>query len=516
MSKQWDTIVIGSGVGGLSAAAYLVKAGLNVLVLEKNPHAGGTAYVYKRKGFTFPMGPLGFSTLSLVSKTLSDLKQGDDLNFSRVHYCLRAFDLAAPLSLPFEHIQKKLAGIFTDDARGIRRFFDYMANIISAMRSPNERQNGFMLEQTRRISARAYIESLITDWKLRRILGSLGTQEPYSSIPLLAAMWNLMANEGIWYPQGGMGSFCNRLVRAVTESAQHSGGFAKIRLGVPVKQIRTKHRMALGVTLWDGTTIEAKNIISNADYRATFLKLMQPDSVPARWHNALAHTKQTGSILQVCLGVEKSKVDLSAFSEASRLIYRRRGSLFNETQEPDWSAGEVDPQVLAGQELEISLLSREDPMLAPQGGSVIVIRTEADHSHFMKYRPAEGRRMPQYRDYKTRLAKALVHETTNLLPGLEEAIQVMDVATPLTFQDQGGRSQGAVAGWSWDYEDNSDYRPLELIQTPIRGLYMVGYQAYSALFMGGIPTALASGQRAAELLLEGAGPLEEVRIPATA
>ncbi|UCD87213.1 MAG: hypothetical protein JSV01_05485 [Desulfobacterales bacterium] len=89
----------------------------------------------------------------------------------------------------------------------------------------------------------------------------------------------------------------------------------------------------------------------------------------------------------------------------------------------------------------------------------------------------------------------------------------MDVATPLTFEDQGGRSQGAVAGWSWDYQDNRDYRPLELIRTPIRGLYMVGYQAYWALFMGGIPTALESGQRVAELLLGGAGPLEEVRIP---
>ena len=91
----------------------------------------------------------------------------------------------------------------------------------------------------------------------------------------------------------------------------------------------------------------------------------------------------------------------------------------------------------------------------------------------------------------------------------------MDTATPLTFEDQGGRSQGAVAGWSWDYEDTSDYTPLELIQTPVRRLYMCGYQAYSALFMGGVPTAMESGRKAADAVLNEASPREEIRIPGT-
>lgn len=512
MSESWDTIVVGAGVGGLSAAAHLVRAGQRVLVLEKNPHAGGTAFVFTRKGFTFPMGPLGFSSPGVVRNALSYLKQDKGLGFSRVHYQMTAFDLTVSLSAPFDHIQEELSGIFPSEAEAIKTFFHDMANIISGIRSPNQRENGSMPEQTRGISAREYIESLITDWRLRRILGSLGTREPYSSVPLLAAMWDLMGNEGIWYPKGGMGAFCNRLVRAVTGSDQHCGALAEIRLGVPVKQIRVKNGRTEGVTLGDGTTIEARNIISNADYKATFLNLVDPKSMPERWVRAVARAKQAGSVFQVCLGVETSKLDASAFSQGSRLVYRR-GSHLGDVQEPDWSASEVDPHVLAGQELEISLLTREDPMLAPPNGSVVVIRTEADHTHFMKYRPTMGRRISSYKEYKTRLAKGLIHEISRLLPGLEQAIQVMDVATPLTFEDQGGRSQGAVAGWSWDYEDNRDYRPMELIQTQIRGLYMVGYQAYSALFMGGIPTAIESGRRVAELLLEGAGPLEEIGIP---
>jgi phytoene dehydrogenase-like protein len=89
----------------------------------------------------------------------------------------------------------------------------------------------------------------------------------------------------------------------------------------------------------------------------------------------------------------------------------------------------------------------------------------------------------------------------------------MDVATPLTFEDQGGRSGGAVAGWSWDFQDFQDSSPRELIRTPVRGLYMAGYQAYSALFLGGIPTAMESGKRAADTVLSHADPVAKLLIP---
>ncbi len=108
MPEKWDAIVIGAGVGGLTAAAHLVKAGLNILVLDRNPHPGGTAYVYHRRGFTFPMGPLGFSHPILVQNTLKDLGVGDDLKFSRVHYRIRAFGLDLSLSLPFSDMVKEL------------------------------------------------------------------------------------------------------------------------------------------------------------------------------------------------------------------------------------------------------------------------------------------------------------------------------------------------------------------------------------------------------------------------
>ena len=513
MPKPWDAIIVGAGVGGLSAAARLKKAGLRVLVLEKKLHPGGTANVFSRKGFTFPMGPLGFSSPDLVRKTLTSLGQGDGLDFCRVHYQVRAFDVNASLSLSFSQMTEEMAQLFPEDGAGIERFFHDVDSLLTAMESPDQKENRKLLEKATKTSAYSYLSRFIRDWRLRRILGSLGTRKAYTGLPLLAAMWRLMARDGIWYPRQGMQSFCQRLAKAATTPVQGDRCLVEMRLGTAAKEIRIQDQTVSGVTLSDGTNIQAGAVISNADFKTTFMRLIRREALPQGWYREVRGSKQAGSILQVSLGVDCDKVDLSAFSKASRLIYRGKSGHSGETRDgPDWRALEVDPYALAGQELEVSLWSHEDPTLAPPGGAVIVLRTEAEHRHFEKYRSGPGHRNPSYSEYKMRLGRALVRETTNLIPDLEQAIAVMDVATPLTYEERGGRSEGAAAGWSWDYEDNPDYQSVEFIRTPIHGLYMAGYQAYSALFMGGVPMAVASGLGAAEALLEGAGP-HVVKLP---
>jgi all-trans-retinol 13,14-reductase len=283
-------------------------------------------------------------------------------------------------------------------------------------------------------------------------------------------------------------------------------------LNKDVAKIRVEKGRALGVILRDGTEIDASSVISNADYKTAFLKLISPEVIPLEWYEAVSNARQTGSIFQVCLGVDTSKLSLSAFKEASRLIYKRSQGNFKE-KNLSWSATEIDPEVLASQELEVSLWGWNERIFPPEEKAVIVIRAEADYNHFAKYRSGWKQRSPKYQEYKTRLAQALIWEIDHFIPGLEKAILVMDVATPLTFEDQGGRSGGAVAGWSWDYEDFRDDQPKELIGTPIKGLYMAGYQAFSALFMGGLPTAMESGKRAAKAVLQGMGPVEKILIP---
>jgi phytoene dehydrogenase-like protein len=504
MSEKWETIVVGAGIGGLTAAAKLVQSGQKVLVLDKNPHPGGTASLYHRKGFAFPMGPLGFSNPDLVQKILKNLGIESQLRLRRVHYRLRTLDLDIPLSLPFSGMVNELGRIFPSDRKGIKSFFACMEEISSARKISAADTDQPRMPDDSAISASAYLQGLIGDPILRRILGSIGTREPYTGLPLLAAMWNLIARQGIWYPAAGIQLLAEGLVEALSRDdvSQRDGGHGEIRLNKEVAEIKVKDGRVIGVLLKDGSHLDSDAIISNADYKNTFLRLLKPNVVPREWQHAVSRARQTASLFQVCLGIDAQKLDLSAFKEAERMIYRKGsgdGGL-------NWEAPEIDPQELASQELEVSLWGAGQKI-------VVVIRLEADYRHFARFRSVTTRRIPEYQEYKTRLSRALIHEIGSLVPGLEQAICVMDIATPLTFEDQGSRSEGAVAGWSWDYEDLGNDQPGELIRTPFTGLFMAGYQAFSALFEGGVPTAMESGIRAAQAVLDGAGPIETIKIP---
>ncbi|MCX8160574.1 MAG: hypothetical protein N3G18_06555, partial [Candidatus Saccharicenans sp.] len=85
--------------------------------------------------------------------------------------------------------------------------------------------------------------------------------------------------------------------------------------------------------------------------------------------------------------------------------------------------------------------------------------------------------------------------------GLSEAIELMEVATPLTYQDWGHRYRGSIAGWSWSGEWTQSFERKLLVETPVRNLLMVGIYAASELFMGGVPTALRTAELVSHLIL---------------
>jgi all-trans-retinol 13,14-reductase len=518
-SERWDVVVVGAGMGGLTAATGLAAAGRRVLVVERRPHPGGTAYTYRRGDYRFPMGPLGFSSTGLVGAALEGLGAGP-LETRRVHYRVRAAGVDVRISQPLVALCADLTRLFPGDAVGVRAFFD------EAGRVAGELGAGRGAGRAATTPAGDVLRELVGDARLRNLLGSLGTRPPYSSMALIAAMWHLMTDEGIRHPRAGMAALCDRLVVAL----EAAGG--EVRLRSDVAAIVVENGRVAGVELRDGTRIEAAAVVSNADFKRTFGELVDGAAVDARFARAVAAAPQTGSLVQVCLGIEAADADLSAFADASRIIYRRDDGVSGRAADAraedapgdrpapfvDWSVPRVDPRALAGEELELALLSADDPTLAPPGGAVIVIRVHADHAHFSRLRPAAGRRTSDYAAYKRSLADALIEEAGRLVAGLRGAARVVDVATPLTFEELGGRSQGAVAGWSWSWSDAGEQEGVvrELVRTPVRGLYMAGYQALSTLFLGGVPTAVHSGARAADCVLRAAGPDRHVRLPGVA
>jgi phytoene dehydrogenase-like protein len=505
-TMKYDVIVIGSGIGGMSCAAKLAKEGKKVLLLEKNPHVGGTSYIFYRDGYGFPMGPMSFSFPHRVSNFLKDLGTKKKIDFERNHFQIVTpyFDIV--YSLPFEEFNNELKMAFPEEKKtGI--FLSKLAEIIDSTEGISSWHPDYLLG----VRKKAVLESLDDDTRnkihlieglsstpcselldnyfssqiIKNLLGSQGTHLPTMSILNLALMWNIMSFQGIWSPSCGI----HGLTDLMREAFLSFGG--ELITKCPVKKIQIKAGKANGVICENGQVYEARWIVSNADYKKTFFELVEEEAVKKRFLSDIAKIPYTQSELCVYLGVDPDKVNLNAM-RTSHLFYRRR----------------YDPEIPSeledfdNREIEICLWSANAPKLAPSQKAALVLRVGFPYDHFSGYWTGEKMRSPDYGPYKERLAQSLINTVEHILPGLSSAVEVTEIATPLTYQDWGQRYRGSLAGWTWGVKNEKSLGGKILVETLVSNLLLVGIFAASELFLGGIPTAFYTGNLAADFILE--------------
>ena len=131
----------------------------------------------------------------------------------------------------------------------------------------------------------------------------------------LGIMWRAMSEAGIWFPSCGIHGLCGRLAGAV----RSAGG--EIRTSRAVGEVLVRSGRAAGVRTAAGETFEASWVVSNADYKKTFLELLPAGAVPAAHREPAQTTPYTGSELCVYLGIDPKGVDFGAM-RAEHLFYR--------------------------------------------------------------------------------------------------------------------------------------------------------------------------------------------------
>jgi len=503
----YDAVVIGAGMGGLVCASRLVREGLRVVVLEKCPHVGGTSYIFHRKGHGFPMGPLAFSFPQKAKTLLAEAGLTKEIEFRRNHFELLAPGLNVIPSKPLKALGEDLAGSFPAEKNGIEAFFCEIEGIIRLTENIEEWHPDFLtgdrkiaarkdrdpdllgrLERIRRLSethSKNVLEGLVSDDRLRNLLGSLGTDEPEMSMLNLAFMWNVMSEVGIWSPACGIHGLADALAEVVTAR----GG--DIRLSTPAAGILTKEGRASGVTIGDGEILRSRWVVSTADYKTTFLDLLPSGDVPPQHFDLVRKVPYTGSELCVYLGVDEGRVDLTRM-RADHVFYRREIR----------AGGSFNPEDFANREVEICLWAKDAPGLVPEGRASILLRTAFPFDPFAAWRTGDKLRRHGYREFKTRLARGLVETAEHILPGLSSSIEVLEAATPLTYQDWGNRRLGSIAGWTWSADKAGELPGKLLVETPVPNLLTAGIYAATELFLGGVPTALLTGTIAARLILD--------------
>jgi len=502
-----DAIIVGGGLGGLLCAARLATAGKKVALLEKNPYLGGTSSVFRRGEYAFPMGPLSFSFPGRVREFLAEAGVEQELACRPSRFALAAPFGVVEYSRPLRDLKKDLKRIFPEEALGLDIFVAELGKAMDVVSDLDRwhpeylpgagREDAYKRMRTAELNryrlvsqygttpAAAILDRIFSDARLKAFLGSMGTEPSSMSWLNLALMWNIMSSEGVWFPEGGIQGVADRL----REVIQARGG--EVRCLDPVRKILVRDRRAAGVVTARGENLEARWVVGNADYKTLFLDLLDPKDVPPEHLEIVRNTPYTGSKLCVCLGVDAARADLSRLGVEHTFLRRRQaGRKASDLEDFD------------EREVEVCQWSAQAPALAPPGRAILVLRIDFPYDHFARWRTGDKVRLDGYRDYKTGLARKLIATVETLVPGLGGAVEVMDVATPLTYRDWGNRRLGSIAGWTWTSEAAAMLRSHLLVETPVPGLLAAGAYAASELFLGGVPTALFTGHLAAHIVLE--------------
>jgi phytoene dehydrogenase-like protein len=497
-----EAIIIGAGVGGLSAAAYLAKAGRKVIVLEQDDHIGGTAQVFRRSGFTFPTGPHSFTMPEYFADSLYELGVERPMSFIRDSFQVRRGDMDVMISVPLHQLAKQLLEYFPEENEGIYAVIKVLEEVIAALdvlkpsdliehRCITDSSACAVLERWGSVPARKLIDRHLKDQVLKDLLGSQGTGETIMSVVFLAQMWRFMSRAGIWYVEGGI----NYIPQILAERVHAFGG--EIRLGERVMQIIVQGSVK-GVELANGRIIGSPVVISDTDYRETIFELLPEGAVPDKEKKIISRMQLTSSAFTVFLGVKKELVDLYAFQGHHLLVKIMEG------KPVPWEQKRPRPEDFLKDEIWLSWWSKHDPTLAPSGCEALIIKVEAPFEAFASFSGGgRGRHQDRYYSLKEEFADALVAAAANILPGLPGAVVVREVATPLTYKYWGHRSKGSVAGWSWRSGEHPDPWARSLAVTPVPGLLMAGLHSFTRLFYGGMGTSMYSGKYAADLVLSG-------------
>ena len=502
---MYDAIIIGAGLGGLTCAAKLASNGKSVLVLEKLDHIGGTSYMFKRNGYIFPMGPLSFSFPHLVKKMLKDVGVKKEITFERNHFQLITPYIDIIYSQEWNEFKDKLRKFFKSDENGINACFDDFSSIFDAIKDVHEWNPEFLIGKKRNnakkeltnyekqfklidenntLSSKSYLKSCLKDDTLIRLLGSQGSYTPMMSMTHLAFLWNVMSIEGIWFPSCGIHGMSDLLNDVIIDN----GG--EVRLNSNVVEILLKDSKAVGVKLASNEVHESEWIIVNADYKKTVLNLINKKEIPQKFLDRVINSRYTSSELSIYLGIDPSEVNFTKM-RATHLFYR---SKFDEKKEND-------PEYFENKEIEICDWSSKSPLFAPEGKKVLILRVNMPYEHFEHWKIGEKKRKDGYDEYKRSLANKMIKVVENILPGISNSIDVMEIATPLTYEDWGQRSYGSIAGWNRDMT-KLYFKKKSLIENPFENLLNVGIYSFLEPFLGGVPTSIYSGSLAADYILE--------------
>ena len=510
--SDWDAIVVGSGLGGLTTAAYLATNGLRTLVLEKHYIAGGNAHVFRRKQmFEFDVGVHYLGDCG-PDGTIPTVLRGVGLE-GKVEFLEMdpdGFDTLMFPGIEFrvpkgkDRYRERLVATFPDDETGLHRCLDVLEGVASEfakVKLPVEPQDvprlmqeapNFMKWGMRTLGE--LFDDCGLGQKARAILAAeSGTYAlPPSRAPvIMPAVLMDHYLKGAYYPKGGGQVLPAHFVDVI----RSNGGEVRTRAGV--ERILVEDGKAAGVRLTSGEEFRAPVVVSNADLKRTFLEMVGEEHLSPQTVARVGNYRMALPLFCVYLGLD---IDLSDRMPNTNYLYSTSFDIEGLYQ--DCYEGRVPSELT----LFITVASVKDPhtkAIAPEGHSNLQIMTmvPADYSLWgIEKGPASGEkyhRNPVYQSLKQRLTDALVEGAERVIPGIRDHIVWKEAATPISQEHFTLSTGGTSYGIELTVDQFGPNRPSP--ETEIDGLFLAGA---STVFAHGIAGVMRGGVGCAGAILD--------------
>jgi phytoene dehydrogenase-like protein len=519
-ARTYDAIVVGGGHNGLTNAAYLSKAGLRTLVLERRPLVGGAAITEElRPGFWFTTFSYALSLLRpdiihdldlvkhgfmpiLMPTTFCPKEDGDYLLLGQDHgenhkeierhskhdadaYDAFNHDVNKVLQAIKPLLDEVPPDIFSDDPEELIR--------LAALGSRFRRLDRKVLHDAVRLltgSAADFLDDYFESDILKGYLAStsiIGTKVgPYSQGSGLVLLYHLLGEHdgefGAWaFHKQGNGGFTKVLARAAASFG------AEIKLESPVDHVVTEFGRATGVVLGDGSEYHAPVVVSALDPRRTFMELVDPRELPTDLVDAIRRFRFQGTSAKVNFALD----GIPRYPALGDRVDQYRGFTnigpsmeYLERAFDDAKYGWYSKRPY----LDCAIQSTVDPDMAPPGKAVM--------SCFVQYAPYKLRES-DWDSEKEGLGDTVQATLESFFPGFGSLVLQREVRTPLDIERTVGLSEGNIFAGEFLAPQMYFFRPApgwSQYRTPIEGYYQCGSGTHPGGCVMGAPGKLAAGQ----------------------
>ena len=523
--KTYDAIVVGAGHNGLTNAAFLAKAGLDVLCVEKNDYIGGAAvsrnlykdWIYSNCSYVCSLlRPELFRALELHRHGLQITPYGGGVTFLKNGGYFGSYWDSEVAHREYARFSKHDADAYERYSADVMRQCRFIRD--SLMRTPPdptsfkprdlkelthlgrrffEMGEDRMLETIRfwTMSVAEYLDEYFeTDVIKTALSGSgiigtaLGIHSPGTAYVLLHHyMGEVDGNVGSWgYARGGMGA----VSKAIAGAFQAYGG--ELRTDSGVEQIVVRNGSVKGVALTSGEEIDAKIVVSGMDVKRTFLKCMDAKDLPDEFYQRVRNFKIRGSSGKLNIALDGMPT-FPALPENNPLLdgdmhfidsMERMERAYDDWKEGIWSK---DPYV------DMVIPTVTDPTMAPPGKHYM--------SCFVQYCPYKVEGRDWTADEREAFGQTVIDQIGNYSPDFKDLILHVEVRTPEDIEREAGLSEGNIFHGELTMDQLLFNRPLPgyaQYRGPVGGLYLCG----SSTHPGGGVMAAPGANAAREILLD--------------